>query len=343
MSDAATIGGVGAKVDQPAKADEKTLTALFGPEADDAELPESVAATIEKPKKAKEPKAKEDKAEGESADEEQPEASDDEAAQQSDPEFDAVVKTLLAAGVPASVIKNAKRADLSKWSQTEAKRAADIQSAFQERSDLKKRVEELSKQATKEPEPSSGVPTGKSLDLSEILKPLTEMFGPESEKSFAGFGEALVAHAMGRIEAKYAAQIGALSASSVAGQEALVDSVRARLSERFQGLSDDETYGKVFEKMGLLAATGAYKDAPTARARVAACMEDACGLLRIAESAGDDPARRVDKQTRNNGQPILRSQKIPPKAMTLEQRAWNAFQVMDSGGTDDDARRAMGR
>jgi hypothetical protein len=258
--------------------------------------------------------------------------------QEPDAEFDTAFQDLLKAGVPPSVLKNAKRADLVRWSQTEAKRAADIQSAFQERSDLKKRVDELSKTATAKPsEPSSGVPT-ETADLSDIYAPLADALGPDMEKPFASFAEKLIAKAEARVEAKYAKRFGEMSVGTMATRELLIEQARAQLRDSFPELDDDTKLGQVVEKMGVLAATGAYSSAPTVRAGARSCMEDACGLI-FKPKPGADPKKQSISRARDNGQPIVKSNNSPPKALSQEEVARRKFLAREEGATDEEVAR----
>lgn len=298
---------------------EKQLDDIFGPEEGAEEK-----ADAEPEKKTKE----------------EPPA-DGEKPQEHDVEFDTAFQALLAAGVPPSVLKNAKRADLVRWSQTEAKRAADIQSAFQERADLKKRVDELSKKATPAPsEPSSGVPTGDG-DLADIYAALIadDAFGSTLEKPLASFAEKLLAKAEARIEAKYAERLGGLNVTSAAARELLIEGARAQLRESFPELDDDTKFGKVVEKMATLAATGAYNDAPTVRAGARSCMEDACGIVFKSKPAADREKKESVSRARNNGQPIVRTAVTPPRELTTEEVARRRFMAREKGATDDEVAR----
>lgn len=322
--DAPAPAQAAAPVDK-SKPDEATLTRLFGEENNNEITPEGVKSE-DKAEPAKEPKA---------AKAEQP--TEEEAPQ--DDELDSIVQGLITAGVPAAVIKNASRADLIKWGQKQTKREADITLAFQERADLKRKFDELSKKATEKPEPSSGVPTGHP-DLSPTVKAIAEAFGmSDLEKPLASFGDAILAKAVEMIEAKYADRIGALSVGSTAGEEMLLDSIRAQLTESFPGLSDDTKFAKAVEKANLIAATGAHAELPTARARGLARLEDACGMV----FRNDDKAARQRKEsseTKDAGQPVLRGTRSPPKkALTVEERAWRKFSARESGATDDEVAR----
>lgn len=255
-----------------------------------------------------------------------------------DEEFDSAFQVLLAAGVPPSVLKNASKSDLVKWSQKQAKREADIQLAMQERADLKKQLAGPAKQTTDKPEPSSGVPTGAS-DLTAAIKPLVDVYGEDMQKPLEAFAQGLMA----AIEAKYAPVIEGLTSSAGSGDELLVERARERLGDRFPKLADDSEFEKVMAKTIALAQTGAYREAaPTRLGRLMAAMEDASGLI-FRDQGEPERARKAEvNKSRDQGQPIAKTSRQAPRAQSKDDKSWQAFNLAEDGD-EDAARRLMAR
>lgn len=319
-------------VEAPAPAAPSVPSRGEAPAPTPGQLDRLFGADTEKPTKPTEPS---DADPGDEAKAEQEQTSE---GPSKDDALDAVVNGLLKAGVPASVIKNASRADLVRWGEKQAKREADIQSAFQERADLKKKLDDLSKQTpAKTSEPSSGVPTEKA-DLSEVVKVWNEAVGLDMDKPLAALTDGIAAHVLRQIESKYAERLGNLDLAGAATQEMVLEGARAQLRERFPELDDDTKVGPVLEKMAILGKAGAYADAPTVRARIKGLMEDACALVFKSQPA-EDGKKKAISSARNNGQPILRSSNAPPKQLSHEEVARRKFEAREGGATDEQVAR----
>lgn len=307
----------------------ETLQELFGDEPKDDPVEPQAEAEVPKAEEAKteqkeQPKAKEAPQEGE------------------DEEFSAAFQGLLTSGVPASVLKNASRSDLLKWSQKQAKREADIQRAFQDRAELQKKIDEQAKQTTAKPEPSSGMPTG-AADLKALIAPISEAYGEDLGKSLETYGSKLMEMAVAAVESKHAERIGGLSMHALIAQELLLENTRARLVERFPKLSDDSEFGKVIEKTKALAATGAYNETPTIRGQAFSAMSDACGLI-FGAGSNEDSEKEEKKsinRSKDAGQPKTKTTtRAPGIPRNLEERAWRAFNQAEDGN-EEAARRTM--
>lgn len=323
--DAATVPD--AMLPSGSSATAATLDEVFGAEGDEKPGIGQFVAPESRPKEAKE---------------EQPEADGKPQDAEPDEKFSAAFQALLTSGVPAEALKNASRATVLRWHEKQAKREADIQLAFQERADFKKQIDEKAKETTtKDGERPSGTPTP-SVDLTAALAPIIEQYGEELGKPLEAYGQKIIEATMAAMESKYAARIGGMDQGSALARELLIESTRERLVERFPKLSDDTEFAtKVLPKIEALAKTGAYADAaPTIRGQALACMADACGLIYGASPSSDAEMKSSVNRSKDAGQPSLRTNRVPGKQKSLQDKAWAAFNASEDGDIER-ARRIM--
>lgn len=181
---------------------------------------------------------------------------------------------------------------------------------------------------------ASTEPAMPALDLSSVMKPLSEKLGLNDEGSsalesaFKGIAEAVAKPLLKEIKG-----LKEQTQGQIESQEAsLLNGARKELLGKYPGLAEPEKFGDVFEEMKLGANRPKYRNLPTLEARYAAAMEDACKVLGL-EAEPDDAAERQTERLERDERKYARStmtERSRPPAATPREREWERFNdIMD--------------
>lgn len=243
------------------------------------------------------------------------------------------LSVLRRAGVPTSVLEGLSDEALLAWATKQSKREGDIQSAFRERAELKKQLEQGS-QTTSKPEQT---PTG--LDLGDAAKGLFETFDENVAQALVDFNQKSVAPLLARLEASDKA----LKTANAAIERMMEKEIRASLLERFPQLEKKGNWDKVKEKASALAQTEAYGEADDP---LQAVFSDAARLIFTKDdSSAQSLKAEKSLRQRQNGSPTppKRSSSQATPAKSKEDIMWEQFKAIERGEGRDGSLKVLER
>ena len=150
-----------------------------------------------------------------------------------------------------------------------------------------------------------------------------ELFGEDGAKALQGYQKAVLSPIMAQLN----------QVVQVIGQYTAKEA-RRELSDKYPQLADDQAFSQVEERMGKLIKSGTYNNAEE-------LMADAARLT-FADDQRDAAKAYRDKtrQMRNNGQMSSTSKQSAPAALSQDEREDRVLELLEDGGSRDDARRA---
>lgn len=203
---------------------------------------------------------------------------------------------------------------------------------------ISKELEARAKQAKSEPgeaseeeKPSARVANraepGSQEDDLDSLKPFSELFGEEPTSAIAKY----VKSATEASRAKIAELEARLAAMADKEAHSVAEQARAKVSERFADLKDDDVWDEVIEDMELLAQAkpGRFKS-------MESLMEAACRLRGFDEAKPSEKAEPKTKspevsKAKANGITSAKSIQVPAKALSLQEREDRALDELLKG------------
>lgn len=240
-------------------------------------------------------------------------------------EMDNALSALRRDGLPTEVIERMTNQEVLELGQKRLKVQADTDNAYRELRELQDPGKAADKPVESEdaPEPTEPPGTHVVANLDEAVKPFAALFGDDGAEALVGIQEAALAPVLARME-QMVNTIGNFAAKDA----------RRELRDQYPQLSDDKAYSQVEERMGKLIKSGSYTSPHE-------LMADAARLT-FADDQRDAARAYRDKigQMRTNGQMSSSSKQSAPASLSQEDREDMVLELLEDGGSTDDARRA---
>jgi hypothetical protein len=237
-------------------------------------------------------------------------------------EIEKALAALRRDGLPPKVIEQMTNQEVLDLGLKRSKVQADTDNAYRELQELKKTGEDTA-ESDQESEPSEPTDQPMSANLKEAVKPFQDLFGEDGAKALEGYQKAVLMPMINKLD----------HVIQVIGQYTAKEA-RRELGDKYPQLGDDQAYSKVEERMGKLLKSGAYSSAHE-------LMADAA-RLEFADDQRDAAKAYRDKvgQMRENGQMSSQSKQSAPASLSQEDREDLVLDLLEGGGSKDEARRA---
>ena len=214
------------------------------------------------------------------------------------------------------------REQVLKLGERAAKRQAKTSKALQERADEIKALKES--KATEEAEHVSAEPTA-TKDLTDLLKPLQDEYGDTLTGPLGKVLNGVLSNADARVkQAELAIEHGkqALADRTSLLEQTVYELSRQRLVERFPEMNDPQRWQEVAKKANGFDVNEYVTEGGTVFTAAEGMVRDAAKLLGLKDTlvASKETESNEEASIRDQSTPTARSETVPPKAMTADQK-----------------------
>lgn len=259
------------------------------------------------------------------------------AAPKADPESEKLRTKLRLAGHPQKAIESLSNDEVREWWTLQEQRERDNAEVRERAAALQR---SMKGEATSEPEPDKGVPTG-DLDLDDIAEDLKAQFGEDEAGALRRALETLMTPIVNRVHLLE----GVIRKAQEKGKASIVEANRSRLSEKVPLFKDNDRAWSIVQSQ----VEAAFAKDPASYSSVEAAFDDFAEALYPDAFAEKAPEVEEDRSEALKAR-IAAAAPTPPKAQksttkaTPIDAAYMAFKVLDRDPDDlEGARRAFTR
>ena len=259
---------------------------------------------------------------------EQPEPQAEEAAtEEPQGDLEKALSALRRAKTPQKVLDNLSPEEILSWGADAAKIQADYDDTYRRHSELQKQNGQTEDETPTELDEPSSQP--ERVNLSDAYQSFNDEFGEDAAKALQGAIDPRFNDIDSSMK-KMFSLVGSMIERDVRGQ----------LEGRFPQLGDDDVFARVRDKASGLIDSGQYQGQPDF---MVAAFADAAKIL-LSDDDGNELAsrRQQDSRKRSQGQMTSTSRRSAPETLSNSDRDDIALDILEQGGSVDDARRAAG-
>jgi hypothetical protein len=258
-------------------------------------------------------------------------------APQRDPEHEKLRTKLRLAGHPQKAIESLSDQEVREWWTLQEQRERDNAEVRERAAALQRATKG---EATSQPEPDDGVPTG-ALDLDDIAEELKAQFGEDEAGALRRALETLMTPIVNRVHQLE----GVIQKAQEKGKASIVESNRSRLSEKVPHLKDNDRAWSIVQSQ----VEAAFAKDPASYPSAEAAFDDFAQAL-FPDAYVEREAEPEEEKSEALKARIAAAAPTPPKSQKSTKKAtpvdaaYMAFRVLDKDPDDlEGARRAFNR